>query len=168
MSVTGIRAEQPGDPGSIRSLVTAAFGRPDEADLIEALHAEQAVLASFVASQAGTLTGHVLFSRMFIEDGAIRIPAVALAPMAVHPAHQRKGVGGQLVRHGLDWLREHGESIVIVLGHPSYYPRFGFSSLAAEAIESPFRKEAFMALELVPGALRGVSGRVRYARAFRL
>lgn len=163
-----IRAAQPGDRDAIRSVVTAAFGRADEAGLVEALHEEQAVLASFVATVDGILTGHVLFSRMFIVNSDGSTPAVALAPVSVHPEHQREGIGGSLIRHGLQWLRDNGERIVIVLGHPSYYPRFGFSTQAAEAIESPFRKESFMALELVPGALRGVSGRVQYARAFGL
>lgn len=168
MSITQIRLEQPGDQEAIRAIVTAAFQRPDEADLVEALHEERAVLASFVASRAGTVTGHILFTRMFIENGEASTPAVALAPLAVHPAHQREGIGGALIRYGLDRLREKGESIVIVLGHPAYYPRFGFSARAAEAISSPFHRESFMALELVPGALHGVSGGVRYARSFRV
>lgn len=168
MHGTLVRAAQPGDSDSIRTLVTAAFGSPREADLVDSLHAERAVLASFVAGQGETLTGHILFSRMFIVNGDASTPAVALAPLAVHPACQRQGVGSLLIRHGLNWLREHGESIVIVLGHPDYYPRFGFSTRATEAIESPFRKESFMALELVRGALKDVSGRVHYASAFGL
>jgi putative acetyltransferase len=93
---------------------------------------------------------------------------VALAPLAVVPRHQRLGVGGRLIQHGLSWLRGRGEHIVLVLGHPEYYPRFGFSSERARALESPFPAEAFMALELLPGALDGVRGRVRYPNAFGL
>jgi len=86
--------------------------------------------------------------------------------MAVLPEYQRRGVGQLLVRRGLDRLRSLGEQIVIVLGHPGYYPRFGFSVEKARCLESPFPPEAFMALELNPRALNGVQGRVRYPKAF--
>ena len=88
--------------------------------------------------------------------------------MAVMPEQQRRGIGGQMIRHGLDWLRGRGERIVLVLGHPEYYPRFGFSSDRAHALASPFPPEAFMALELSPGALDGIRGTVRYPEAFGL
>ena len=87
-------------------------------------------------------------------------PAVALAPVAVLPEHQRRGAGSQLIRSGLELLRDRAETIVLVLGWPDYYPRFGFSTQLASAIEHPFPPEAFMALELHPGALRNVRGRV--------
>jgi putative acetyltransferase len=89
------------------------------------------------------------------------IVAVALAPVAVLPRYQRQGIGRRLIRHGLDTLRGPGERVVIVVGHPEYYPRFGFSSALACSLESPFAPEAFMALELSPGALKGIRGRVR-------
>lgn len=164
-----VRAEDPVRDGDrVRAVVTAAFGQPDEAVLVEQLWAEGAVLLSLVAEESaggGGVIGHILFSRMWIGS---EVPAVALAPLAVHPDRQQQGAGGALIREGLRQLREAGESIVIVLGHPGYYPRFGFSVTAAEALESPFRRESFMALELVPGALQGVRGRVRYAAAFGL
>lgn len=96
------------------------------------------------------------------------ISAAALAPMAVLPDHQRRGIGERLIRHGLDLLRKRGEQIVIVLGHPDYYPRFGFSSEKARFLESPFPPDAFMAMELSPGGLDGIRGRVRYPTAFGL
>ena len=114
------------------------------------------------------VVGHILFSRMSIETGTGPIPAAALAPVAVLPDHQRRGIGEQLIRCSLDLLRDQGERIVIVLGHPDYYSRFGFSSDNARFLESPFPPEAFMALELSPGALDGTRGKVRYPAAFGL
>ena len=93
---------------------------------------------------------------------------LALAPMAVLPEYQRRGIGQRLVRQGLSLLSCQGERIVIVVGHPGYYPRFGFSSEMTRSIESHFPPEAFMAFEISPGALRGVRGRVRYPEAFGL
>jgi putative acetyltransferase len=163
-----IRLETDSDRAAIHAVNTAAFGRPDEADLVDSLRAEGAVLASIVAEVEGRAAGHVLFSRMFIETADGRVPAVALAPVAVLPEHQRRGIGAGMIRHGLELLRGRGERIVIVLGWPEYYPRFGFSVESAAALESPFSREAYMALELGTGALDGVHGKVKYAAAFGL
>jgi putative acetyltransferase len=103
---------------------------------------------------------------MLIETSAAHVSAVALAPMAVLPQHQRKGIGEQLIRHGIDMLRERGEKIILVVGHPDYYPRFGFSADKASALESPFPPEVFMAIELCPDSLAGIRGRVKYPAAF--
>jgi putative acetyltransferase len=163
-----LRRETLKERGAIRSLNEAAFGRPDEADLVDRLRTEGAVLASFVADWHQQIVGHILFSRVLIDATSGPIAAVALAPMAVLPEQQRRGVGGQLIRHGLDWLRARGERVVLVLGHPVYYPRFGFSSDRARLLASPFPPDAFMALELVQGVLDGIRGVVRYPDAFRL
>lgn len=159
-----VRREAAEDVPEVRLVNEDAFGRPDEADLIENLRAEGVVLCSLVAEEQGRIVGHILFSRMWIEN----VPAVALAPMAVLTATQRRGVGGLLVRRGLELLREQGERIVIVLGHPDYYPRFGFSVELARGLMSPFPVDAYMALELEAGALAGVYGKVRYPAAFGL
>jgi putative acetyltransferase len=103
---------------------------------------------------------------MWIDTPAGSIAAVALAPVAVLPEHQRRGIGGLLIRHGLELLRDRGERIVIVVGHPDYYPRFGFSPEKAKALKSPFPPEAFMAMELSTGALDGIHGTVVYPAAF--
>jgi putative acetyltransferase len=163
-----IRRENTGDRSTVRSINEAAFGRPDEADLVERLRTEGAVLLSLVAEFEQRIVGHILFSRMSIETGGDPVSAVALAPMAVLPGHQRRGIGERLIRHGLNLLRGRGEQIVIVLGHPDYYPRFGFSSQRARSLASPFPPEALMAMELRPGALDGIRGKVRYPGAFGL
>ena len=163
-----VRIEDRRELPAIRSINEDAFGRPDEADLIEHLRDEGAVLASLVAQAEDRIVGHILFSRMWIDTIAGEVPAVALAPMAVMTEYQRQGIGQRLVRHGLDLMRSLGEQIVIVLGHPHYYARFGFSVEKARCLESPFPPEAFMAIELNPGALTGVQGKVRYPTAFGL
>jgi putative acetyltransferase len=163
-----ILPEQPHHRERIRRVNEAAFGRPDEAGLVDALRADGAVLLLLIAEVDGQIAGHILFSRMTIETPQATLPAVSLAPMAVLPERQRTNIGSQLVRHGLDQLRRQGERIVIVLGHEHYYPRFGFSTEKARYLSSPFPPEAFMALELVEGALVGVRGTVRYAAAFGL
>jgi len=169
------RLESPEDECAIRFINETAFGRPDEADLVAKLRAEDVVLASLVAEEerdeereAKRMVAHILFSRMSIESSSGRVAAVALAPIAVLPERQRRGIGGKLIRYGLDLLRGRGERIVIVLGDPDYYPRFGFSRDKARFLESPFPPEAFMALELQTGALDGVRGKVRYPAAFGL
>lgn len=157
-----VRPETPADHAAIHAVNLSAFAQPDEADLVDRVRAEGAVLLSLVAEQDAAIVGHILFTRMHVAD----TPAVALAPVAVDPAHQHRGIGAALIRRGLDLLRDSGERIVIVVGHPAYYPRFGFA--AAVGIEHPFPPEAFMALELTPGALAGVAGPVRYPPAFGL
>lgn len=163
-----VREEQPGDRDQIRKVNEAAFGRADEADLIDGLRLEGVVLLSLVAELEGKIIGHILFSRMNVETGQGSVEAVSLAPMAVLPEHQSRHVGSQLVRRGLDDLRQRGERIVIVLGHEEYYPRFGFTPEKAQHLASPFPPEAFMALELSEDALAGVQGVVQYPSAFGL
>jgi len=151
---------------SIRAVNTAAFGGSDEADLVDKLRGGEHALISFVAELEGSIVGHVMFSRMWIDTSQGLVPAVALAPMAVLPEHQRKGIGGLLIQHGLELLRNRGERIVIVVGHPNYYPRVGFSPDKAKLLESPFPSEAFMVMELSAGALDGIRGSVVYPPAF--
>ena len=168
LSSLTVRGEAGRDAPAVREVNQAAFDRPDEADLVDGLRDAGAVLASLVAEADGRIVGHILFSRMWIEAASGSIAAVALAPMAVAPEYQRLGIGGELIRHGLDLLRERGEEVVIVLGHPHYYTRFGFSCEKARFLESPFPREAYMALELRADALEGVRGKVRYPAEFGL
>jgi putative acetyltransferase len=151
---------------AIRAVNAAAFGEAAEADLVDQLRGHGSALVSLVAEHEAAIIGHVLFSRMHIDTASGMLPAGALAPVAVLPEHQRKGIGQRLITHGLDKLRLRGERIVIVLGHPAYYPRFGFSTDQAASLEAPFPREAFMAMELVTGALVGVQGKVLYPPPF--
>jgi putative acetyltransferase len=147
-------------------VIEAAFGGSDEADLVDQLRGSEYALLSLVAELDGRVVGHVLFSRTWIETPAGRVSAVALAPAAVHPEHQREGIGSGLIEHGLELVKARGEGIVIVAGHPQYYPRFGFSTEKARFLRSPFPAEAFMAMELRAEALQGIEGSVVYPPAF--
>lgn len=169
MTRVAVRPEREGDQAAIRAVVAAAFGRSDEADLVDALRASVAWLPglSLVAAEDEAVVGHVLFTRATIGGAH---PALALAPLAVEPSCQGRGIGGALVRGGLAAARSLGERIVVVLGHPSYYPRFGFEPAVPRGLTSVFARgahaDSFMALALTPGALDGVHGRVDHAAEF--
>lgn len=157
------------DRAAIHSIHAAAFGREDEANLVDSLRSEGAVLLSLVAEAPdGGVAGHVMFSRMWIDTAEGPVGAVALAPVAVLPAWQRRGHGARLIGAGLEMLRERGERIVIVLGDPEYYSRFGFSVERASGLKSPFPPESYLARELGEGPSEKVLGSVRYAGAFGL
>ena len=162
-----IRAETAADLDAIRHVNRLAFGQDDEARLVDALRDGGYVRASLVAEQGGKVVGHILFSDLPIMTEAGGVPALALAPMAVLPEFQRQGIGSALVRRGLDECRRLGHQIVVVVGHPHFCPRFGFSPKLASALASPFGGgDSWMAVELVPGALDGVAGRVDYPPPF--
>lgn len=163
-----VREERASDHEAVRAINRLAFGGDEEENLVAALRESADLRLSMVAEVEGVVVGHIMFSRLSIVTDSETIEALALAPVAVHPDHQRRGVGSALVRSGLQACAERGDRIVIVLGHPEYYPRFGFSAALAERIKAPFSGPAFMALELVPNALAGVEGVVRYASAFGL
>jgi putative acetyltransferase len=162
-----IRVEQPGDVPHIRDIVVHAFGQRAEADLVDRLRADGDALISLVAvAENGELVGHILFSRLPIEGARGRVTeAAALAPLAVRPEHQGKGIGHALTRAGIRACTARGLAAIIVVGDPKFYRRFGFSAEAARSLRSPYPGDAFMALELKPGALRA-KGTVRYADAF--
>jgi putative acetyltransferase len=162
------RDETPADAPAIAALSREEFNGDYEADLIDRLREDGLVAVSLIAYDATDLVGHILFRELAVEIDGRSINAVALAPMAVRADRQRQGIGGQLIRHGLERLRQRGYAAVIVLGHPDYYPRFGFSAALAAKLRSPFPGEHFMALELEPDALAGQTGRVLYPPAFGL
>jgi putative acetyltransferase len=161
-----VRPERPEDVPAIRAVVEAASGREDEVKLVDALRDRGFVRLSLVAVEDVEIVGHILFSELDIVDQKSSVKALALAPMAVIPSRQRQGIGTTLIREGLQLGANQGHRIVLVLGHPGYYPRFGFSAELARPLKSPYAGDSFMALELVPDALEGVTGEVRYAPPF--
>ena len=166
MNVT-IRPEQDADRQAIWSVNQIAFEGASEAELVDALRDSGFIEVSLVAELEREIVGHILFSRVTIATTSGPVDALSLAPMAVVPAHQRIGIGTKLVEAGLSACRVGGNKIVVVLGHPAFYPRFGFSAEQARKLESPFGGgEAWMALELVPGVLAGVQGRVEFSPPF--
>lgn len=164
-----IRPETAHDRAAIRDVNQATFDSDSEADLVDALRRGGYVEVSVVAETDSKIVGHALFSRLPIITSSRVVDAVSLAPMAVLPDHQRRGIGSRMVEAGIDACRKRGCRIVLVLGHPEFYQRFGFSAELARPLESPFGGgEAWMALELAPEALRGVEGRVEYPPPFQM
>ena len=165
-----VRPECAADYSAIDEVNRLAFGQEDEARLVRELRNVEGFTSelSLVAVKNNNVVGHLLFSPIRIESPDGSTPAIALAPMSVLPAFQRQGIGSKLVRAGLEACRRLGHKIVVVVGHPDYYPRFGFTPARAKGLKAPFPgpDEAFMALELSPGALEGVSGTVRYPPPF--
>ena len=162
-----IRPETAADESAIHALNVAAFPSDAEARLVDCLRASADPVISLVAESDGDVVGHILFSPVTHAERA-SIRSMGLAPMAVLPERQRQGIGSQLVDAGLRACREAGVEALVVLGHPQYYPRFGFVPASEFSIDSEYDvpDDTFMALELVPGALAGTPGTVRYHRAF--
>jgi putative acetyltransferase len=163
-----VREETAADIDAIRAVNEAAFGQSNEADLVDALRNEAQLFISLVAEHAGRVVGHICFSPVTIGSAITADGCVGLAPMAVLPAFQKQQIGAQLVTMGLDACRRRHQGVVVVVGHPTYYPRFGFVAGSTRGLtcEYPVPDEAFMVLEIQPGALRGRRGVVRYHPVF--
>jgi putative acetyltransferase len=166
-----IRAETTDDYPHIYRITEAAFGQSNEAVLVDLLRAAEHFdpELSLVAEKDGAVVGHVLFYPMDIElDSGGAYEVLSLAPVSVAPEHQRKGIGARLIREGLARGRECGYPAVVLVGHPDYYPRFGFRRASEWELRLPFEApdEAFMAMELVPRALADKAGVVRYPPQF--
>lgn len=163
-----IRPENPADDAAIRHVHTLAFGQPNEADLVDNLRRHQALTLSLIAVQDHRIVGHIAFSPVRIASDTVMHDALGLAPLGVLPTHQRQGIGSQLVESGLQACRDIGCSIVVVLGHPHYYPRFGFTPANPYGIvwEHDAPEAAFMVRELQDGALAYTRGVVKYRPEF--
>lgn len=151
---------------AVRALHRQAFGGMFEAELVDRLKQDGLAIVSLVAIDGGRVAGHILLSTLAVEIDGRPVASASLAPMAVVPKRQRQGIGSKLVRAGLARLQQGSTQAVIVVGHPDYYQRFGFSAEKVRKLDTPYAGEAFMGLELVPGALAGARGSVRYPAAF--
>lgn len=166
-----IRAAIDADRDAIDALHRAAFattefGYQGEAELVRALDADSDILVSLVAEKAGSVAGHMVFSRMTVEADGQQLSGAGLAPVAVEPALHGQGIGEALIRAGIAALREQGCAISFVLGHEGYYPRFGYSPELAARFASPFAGPHFMAMMLDSDAAWPLGGRADYAPAF--
>jgi putative acetyltransferase len=162
-----IREECPEDAEAIRAVNVAAFGSNSEADLVNALRRDAAPVVSLVAQDDAEIVGHIMFSPVTLAS-APGLVLMGLAPMAVVPSRQRQGIGSLLVQDGLVRCRNLDTAAVVVLGHPEYYPRFGFVPAATASLRSEYDvpEDVFMVLALREGALRGLSGTIQYHRVF--
>ena len=159
-----IRPEEETDADAVRRVNEEAFGRPDEAELMDRIRDRASSYLAFVAVDGTDIVGHIAFSAVTLDPPQPALSARGLAPMAVLPDYQRSGVGSVLVREGLAACERAGTDVVFVLGHPDYYPRFGFAPAADRGIENEYGAppEAFLVTELKPGALDGVKGTALY------
>lgn len=164
-----IREERAEDVRAIREINERAFGQTAEADIVDALREAPGERVSMVAESDGAVIGYILFSPAVIESKEGPVRGMGLAPMAVLPEHQRRGIGSEMVNRGLNYLRERFCPFVVVLGHPEYYPRFGFERASKYGIRPQWEDipdEAFMVLFLDPAAMAGVSGTAYYRDEF--
>ena len=148
------------------AFASTAFGHQGEADLVRQIHADGDALVSLVAESEGRIVGHTLFSRMEVEADGMPLQGAGLAPVGILPDLHGAGIGSALIWWGLEMLHGQGIQISFVLGHPDYYPRFGYSAKTALPFASPFAGPHFMALLLDKSVQLPESGRARYAPAF--
>lgn len=169
---TNIRQEAPYDFDEVFEIVSSAFGQNNEAILVNSLRKNPNVFIpklSIVATDNDKVIGHILFTKIkIIQDNKNETESLALAPIAVKPEFQNKGIGKQLIKHGLDIARTLQFKSVIVLGHENYYAKFGFVPTEKWNIKSPYNvpKSNFMALELVNEGLKNINGMVKYPEEF--
>lgn len=161
-----VRPERPDDAAAIFAVHRAAFPTADEVRLVDALRAAGHASVSLVAEVDQRIVGHIVFSPISVVGNPATKMGVGLAPVAVIPSHQRCGIGSALIREGLAICRQSEYGFVVVLGHPEYYPRFGFRRASDLGLGNEYgADEAFMVLELSPGSLPK-GGLVKYGPEF--
>jgi putative acetyltransferase len=162
-----IRLEKEEDRAAVQALNESAFETEAEANLVAALREQAEPVISLVAEAGGTIVGHIMFSPVALT-GHPGLNIMGLAPMAVLPEHQQKGIGSALVRKGLQQCKKLGFGAVVVLGHPEYYPRFGFVPSTQFGIRSEYDvpEDVFMVKELQPDYLGSATGTIKYHDAF--
>lgn len=163
--IIDIREERSDDVAAIRDVNNRTFGQQQEANIVDALRANGAALLSLVATLDHEVVGHIMFSPIIVGEGTM---GAALAPMAVVPDVQRRGIGGKLIEAGVRKLEAAGCPFIIVLGHAEYYPRFGFkpASRAGITCEWDVPDDVFMVLVLDEAKMQGVSGLAKYRCEF--
>ncbi len=163
-----IGPEQPEDRAAIHHVVEQAFQQAfdsvAEAKLVDQLRANGKAIVSLVAVEDEQIVGHILFSEVTLGDATI----IGLAPLAVLPSHQKQGIGALLTNAGIEACRNAGYTAMVVLGHPDYYPRFGFVPASRFGIKSEYdvSDETFMAMELQAGALENCASVAKYQPEF--
>jgi putative acetyltransferase len=164
-----IRREQHSDIAAVRVINETAFGQPVEAGIDDSIRAVCSDAVSFVAIDVERVVGHIFFSPVVVTGASGTIQGMGLAPMAVLPEQQRQGIGSMLVEAGIEEMRELECPFIIVIGHPEYYPRFGFVPAFRHGVSCQWEgvpEEAFMVLILDEVAMAGVSGTARYREEF--
>jgi putative acetyltransferase len=163
-----IQPERTEDHPAVRRVNELAFSQPNEADLVDALREKVPDHISLVATVDGNVVGHIFFSPVTIESERNRFGAMGLAPMAVLPDYQNQGTGSLLIQEGLKECHRRGHDIVVVVGHPNYYPRFGFVPAVTKGLRCEYDvpDDVFMVAELSPNALAGRKGLVKYHPEF--
>jgi putative acetyltransferase len=165
-----VRAETAKDYDSVFRVNELAFGRDNEARLVEVVRKTEFFIPglSLVAVKGVEVIGHILISMIHVDTKEGKTPVLGLAPIAVLPEFQRQGIGSELIRKGIKESRRLKHQAIVLIGHPEYYPRFGFEPARAKGLETayPVPDEVFLALELYPGALDGISGMIIHPPAF--
>jgi putative acetyltransferase len=159
-----IREEEPGDIAAIRDLNRRAFEQDQEGNIVDALRANGAVLLSLVATLNGRVVGHIMYSPNIVAS----VTGAALGPMAVLPEHPRHGIGSSLVEAGSQRLRHAGCPFIVVIGHSTFYPRFGFRPASTYGITCEWEvpDDVFMALVLDDAKMQGVARLATYRAEF--
>jgi len=165
-----IRNETKKDYDQIRKINDLAFKQENEGKMVDALRktTDFNYLLSLVAEIKGEIVGHILFYPLKIKNKNEEHTVLSLAPIAVHPKYQNKGIGSKLVKRGLEIAKDNGFDAVIVIGHPNYYPRFGFTPAKNWNIKLPFNApdDVFLAIELKKDSLKNCSGTVEFTKEF--